>query len=126
MRTVIFQDFIGALVQALLFQNVWQVQGPKDVRGKISIHKMERHLFDFYKSEASKGVRYSQVQRLEPQMFGDDQAPACKLHAAETNGMLAFSVALIDMFGNHLSNRGLWRDSATQLLLFKKIGTVWA
>lgn len=115
----IFQDFLASLIQALIAVNAWGVSGGVVVRRQLSVQNLERELVEFYHSPAGVGV--TRVQRLDPQMFGDGASPTCKLHAAETNGLLKFSLRLIQHRGVGLSNLSVWKALAADLWRLKEL-----
>lgn len=117
----IFQDFVGSLCQALFAANALGVSGSPDVRKQVSVQYMERELFDFYAEAARTGTELSRVQRLDPGMFGDAGAPTCRLHAGETNGLLASSQKLVERFHHKLPNGLVWKAAAGDMQKLKAL-----
>jgi len=117
----VFGDFVAKLLQQLVANNAWQVQGSPEVRRQVSFQRLEHELFQFYKAEAARGVQHSRAQRLDPRMMGKPDAPACNLHAGETNGLLAFSLVLVRKYGHVLVDRKVWQDTAAQVQRVKEL-----
>lgn len=117
----VFGDFVAKLLQQLVANNAWAVQGSPDVRRQLSFQRLEHELFQWYKAEAARGVFHSRVQRLEPSMMGKPDAPACNLHAGETNGFVAFSEVLVQRYGHVLADRRVWQETAAQVQRVKEL-----
>lgn len=112
----VYQNFLGHLFQAMFAANVWQLEGNMENRIKMSCIRLRAQLFQWYAEEAQEGRVHTRVQNLLPQMFGSPQDPHLGLHAAETNGMLAFAYYHLGTFATSLPNHAKWARAAQALL----------
>jgi hypothetical protein len=118
----IFQDFVGTLIQALIDQNAWQIPASTaDERRRLSISRLQAGLFKFYADQARRGILFTAVQRLDEGMFGTRDQPKCKLHGAETNGVLAYCAVLIKNFRAVLNAADIWERVCKSLLRMKEL-----
>lgn len=122
----IFQDFIGALVHTLVQLDVWNVGNlgvNASSRLQTSVMRMEGLLFEFYSSCSIAGEIFTQVGRLDSNMFGSPDSPSCKLYGAETNGVLAFvNRVLVPKFALQLGGQAaLWARCANALWRLKEL-----
>ena len=100
----VHQHYLGFLLWQLVAVNAWRVEGPMDVRLQQSIDLCREDLFAWYASEELEGRRHTKVQNFTKSMIGPQHAPILKLHGAETNGFLRFSLVLIAKFQVVLPN----------------------
>ena len=126
----VFQVFLAHLIAALVWgSNVWdsKVQGAH--RLQLVIGDLTAELFQWYHDEAKLGRHHTRVQSLEVGMFGDHDKPTCKLHGAETNGFLEFSLSLITKHGGRLALAAAWSSTAQHLVriknMIKEFKTAW-
>jgi hypothetical protein len=118
----VFQDLLGYLLDALFTANAWGVPATTaDVKKKLSVARLENELCKWYADERRAGREHSQIQRLESSMFSLYNAPACKLHGGETNGVLAFAPTLIRLHWQHLDKPELWTKVAKALNNIKRM-----
>ena len=117
------QHLLAHLVWELLIGDAWRVGGPQSSLVELGVARMRAELFAFYKSEEKAGRSHCRVQQLLPSFFGDKDDPACKLHAAETNGFLAFATSMLaGTRGQVLGPRAThYRVAAKALLRIKDI-----
>ena len=102
----VFQEFLAFLFAHMMYvDNVWRVAGPPETILRVSVKRLEAELFSWYATEERAGRIHTRVQCLAAGMFGSRAAPKCKLHGAETNGVLTFSLALLNKYADQLSNR---------------------
>ena len=120
----IFQDFIGAFVNTLIQLNVWHCPGNLEPCRRFSFCRFEADLRQFYRDERQLGVFHSQVQRLDPNLFGTSEKPLCMLHGGETNGFLAYCVKLVDKFEHQLASPQVWRRACKSLLRMRDLCTI--
>ena len=101
-----FQEFLAFLFAHMMYvDNVWRVAGPPETILRVSVKRLEAELFSWYATEERAGRIHTRVQFLAAGMFGTTAAPKYKLHGAETNGVLTFSLALLNKYADQLSNR---------------------
>ena len=113
----VFQDYGGELVNTLIRLEVFPAAGSSDeVRRRAAVASIQADLFAFYSSEMKLGRVHTQVQRLDPSMFGTDSQPALKLHGAETNGFLHFCPVLLNKYRGFLTSPDIWLKCCTCLL----------
>jgi hypothetical protein len=118
----IFQEFVGGLVQALIAVNAWGIPPTTgDVQKRLSMSRLQSGLFSFYAEQARNGIVHTAVQRLDETMFGTRAEPKCKLHGAETNGMLAYCEVLIHEFRAVLQLASTWKRVCKSLLRMKAL-----
>ena len=117
----IFQDFLGELVNHLIDQNAWQVPGAASVCRKLSVSRLQAGLFAFCSAQRQQGIAYSEVQRLDDTMFGKSGSPKCKLHGAETNGLLQFASTLIAQFEPLFAQPRIWQRTCQALLRLRRL-----
>ena len=119
-----FQDYIGWLINALFDADAFPTCGrTASTKRAMACCRLQCELFEFYHSETRKGVKHSEVQRLDIQMWGTSEKPACRLHGGETNGMLAFCKVLCAKYGNRLTNASLWARVCDALLRMRSLCT---
>jgi hypothetical protein len=118
----VFQSFIAALVAELIWKsNVWRLPGNADENRLAGTRRLSGELFAWYAAEAKAGRHHTRVQCLDPGMFGTEKKPKCKLHGAETNGVLEFSVELIRRHGPVMRQSDRWGACAKGLVLIKNM-----
>eukprot|EP00969_Alexandrium_andersonii_P320376 14155036-Alexandrium_andersonii.AAC.1 len=61
----------------------------------MAVKQMESQLFAWYASESQAGREHTRVQSLVASLFGTADAPRCKYHGAETNGLLDFAAHVL-------------------------------
>ena len=101
----VFQAWLAELFWDLLLANTWGIQGPVSTQCSSGVECLRKELFDWYKAEASADRMHTKVQKLTLSMLGSNDGRKCALHGAETNGVLAFSSALLARHGPVLGHR---------------------
>ena len=101
--------------------NVWVVVGGADAKFTGSVARLASELFLWYGAESRAGRHLTRVQSLEPSMLGSAGKPRCKLHGAETNGVLEFCVSLIHRHSARLPQHDLWQRAANGLVKLKNL-----
>jgi hypothetical protein len=123
----IFQDFVGTLVNTLISKNAWAVpQATADTTRKLSISRLQAGLFAFYGMQSRCGIVHTAVQRLDDSTFGSFTDPKCKLHGAETNGLLAYCAVLIGDFRHLLDSAPIWERTCRALLRLRELSDMEA
>jgi hypothetical protein len=118
----VFQSFLAALVAEMIWRsNVWGVAGAEEAKRYAAVRPLSAELFRWYGAESAAGRHHTRVQSLDPGLFGKADKPKCKLHCAETNGMLEFSVRLVRMHAGKLANAEDWGAAAAGLVRLKNM-----
>ncbi len=118
----VFQNFVAPLVAAMVWvDNCWGIRGGAAARMAGSVGRMSQELFVWYGVEARMGRNHTRVQTLTAKMFGKEGKPKAKLHGAETNGLLEFSVSLIARHSGRLTDHERWRTAAVDLVRLKNL-----
>jgi hypothetical protein len=118
----VFQNFLASLVAAMVWvDNCWGIRGGAAARMAGSVGRMSQELFVWYGVEARMGRNHTRVQTLTAKMFGKEGKPKAKLHGAETNGVLEFSVSLIARHSGRLTDHERWRTAAVDLVRLKNL-----
>ena len=98
----VLKYFLGSLCWMFFGANAWSTAPASEVRLERSVAKLKGELFAWYGSEARAGREHCRVQALQPSMFGSQDNPQLKLHAAEVNGFLYFAGWLLERRGGLL------------------------
>ena len=98
----VYQCYLAELVWDLFDENCYSLDGPRIARTTLSIARMKEELWSFYRDEQSRGIQHTRVQQLLLTLFGTSTDRKCSLHAAETNGVFAFSIRLLELHGECL------------------------
>ncbi len=127
----VYQSFLAKLVSFLIWIcNAWDFRCDGVARLGLRIDALRGDLFAWYTDESAAGRHHTRVQALEATIFGTADRPRCKLHGAETNGFLEFSVSLIRRYEGRLPDHEVWYRAATRLVsiknMIKEYTTRWA
>ena len=118
----VYQSFLAALFAMMIWEcNVWSIRGGPDARSTVSVARLSSELFEWYGTESRAGRHHTRLQSLEPSMLGKENKPRCKLHGAETNGVLEFSLSLLHRHATSVSQPDRWLKAATDLVKIKNL-----
>ena len=112
----VYGHYVSDLVWDLLEANCYHIAGPRSSFIQLGFNRMKEELSTFYAEEMTRGVHHTRIQQFLLSLFGKSTKRSSSLHAAETNGMLAFSEFLLVRHGHVLGERQLLHVEASETL----------
>ena len=112
----IAQVVLAFFIWALIDVNVYVIAGGAAEIQELTIVRLGHDLDTWYEAEHRRGREHCRVQNLLVSLLGTASKPTFKYHAAETNGVLHFCVALARRFAIKLGASARWWTQALSSL----------
>jgi hypothetical protein len=117
----IFQDFCASLYHTLIFDlNVFAAAARPSDALPIAVARIEPMLFNWYRAEARNGVHHTRVQHFDWRLLGSASEAKFDFHGAETNGLLEFSLHLLEKLPPFTGARE-WHKLCDALVAMKRL-----